>query len=170
MARTAAARSSRSSHAEFALSAFAANSRVRIASDHAGVDVKQWLGAFIGSLGYEVIDLGPADTQSVDYPDYAHRLARDVVEDAGSWGVLICGSGIGMSIAANKVAGARAALVGDPYSARMAREHNDANIVVVGARVIGPEMIKECLRAFARTAFTPGDDGRHQRRVAKLHV
>lgn len=141
---------------------------VRIASDHAGVDVKQWLGAFAASLGYEVVDLGPHDTTSVDYPEFARRLAESVVSDETSWGILICGSGIGMSIAANKVPGARAALCGDPYSARMAREHNDANILVVGARVIGPEIIKECVRVFAETAFTPGDDGRHRRRVHKI--
>lgn len=141
---------------------------VLIAADHAGVDVKRDLGAFLASLGYDVRDLGPHDTTSVDYPDYAHRLAERVASGDGAWGVLICGSGIGMSIAANKVPGARAALVHEAYTARMAREHNDANIVVLGARVLGPELMRECLRVFARTAFTPGDDGRHRRRVDKL--
>lgn len=143
--------------------------RVFIAADHAGVETKKDLSAFLESLGLEVEDYGPNDTASVDYPDYAHRLAHAVVESNGdAWGVLICGSGIGMSIAANKVPGARAALVHESYTAQMAREHNDANIVVVGARVIGPEIMKACLRAFAHTAFEGGDDGRHARRVAKL--
>ena len=143
---------------------------VLIAADHAGVDVKRDLGAFLASLGYDVRDLGPHDTTSVDYPDYAHRLAERVVRGEGVWGVLICGSGIGMSIAANKVPGARAALVHEAYTARMAREHNDANIVVLGARVLGPELMRECLRAFASAGFTPGDDGRHRRRVDKLEL
>lgn len=141
---------------------------VFIASDHAGVDVKQWLGAYVASLGYEVNDLGPHETTSVDYPDFAHALAHRVVASPGSWGVLICGSGIGMSIAANKVSGCRAALCAEPYSAAMAREHNDANVIVLGARVLGPELLKACVKQFANTAFTPGDDGRHLRRVEKL--
>ncbi len=142
--------------------------RVYLASDHAGVETKAELDSFLSSIGFDVEDLGPADTTSVDYPDYARKLATTVVNDAQSWGVLICGSGIGMSIAANKIDGARAALVHDDYTARMARQHNDANIVVVGARVIGPEVMKSCLNVFAHTAFEPGDDGRHARRVAKL--
>jgi ribose 5-phosphate isomerase B len=146
----------------------AAATTVRIASDHAGVDVKQWLGAYVASLGFDVRDLGPHETTSVDYPDFAHKLAEEVVASPGSWGILICGSGIGMSIAANKVPGCRAALCAEPYSATMAREHNDANVLVLGARVLGPEMLKACVHAFASTAFTPGDDGRHQRRVEKL--
>lgn len=144
--------------------------RVFIASDHAGVQTKADLCAFLESLGLQVTDLGPQDTQSVDYPDFAHLLARTVVEDNDAWGVLICGSGIGMSIAANKVPGARAALVHEAYTAQMAREHNNANIVVLGARVIGPEIMKACLRAFAQTPFDGGDDGRHARRVAKLEA
>lgn len=141
---------------------------VLIASDHAGVDVKADVGKFLGSLGFAVRDLGPTSRQSVDYPQFAHLLARSVVAGEGDWGILVCGSGIGMSIAANKVVGARAALANDPYSARMAREHNDANVLVFGARVIGTEMIKEVVKAFASADFTPGDDGRHKRRVDKI--
>jgi len=142
---------------------------VLITSDHAGVREKAELGAFLATLGYEVRDLGPHDTTSIDYPGQAHRLARDVVASEGAaWGVLICGSGIGMSIAANRVPGARAALCHNGYTARMAREHNDANILVVGARVLGNEMMKECVRVFAQTSFTPGDDGRHARRVSAI--
>ena len=142
--------------------------RVLIASDHAGVEVKVELIRYLQSLGLTVTDLGPNDTTPVDYPLFAHRLARAVVAGDGDWGVLICGSGIGMSIAANKVPGARAALVHEAYTARMAREHNDANIVVLGARVIGMEIMKASLQAFATTAFAPGDDGRHARRVQQL--
>lgn len=144
--------------------------RVLIAADHAGVDVKRELTSYLQDLGLVVVDLGPHDKTSVDYPDYARLLATAVVEGEGAWGVLICGSGIGMSIAANRVAGARAALVHDEYTARMAREHNDANVVVLGARVLGPDILRACLRTFATTAFTPGDDGRHARRVAGIEL
>jgi RpiB/LacA/LacB family sugar-phosphate isomerase len=143
-------------------------STVLIASDHAGVAVKSDVTGFLRSLGHEVRDLGPLTPQSVDYPDFAHRLADGIAQNDGDWGVLVCGTGIGMSIAANKVSGVRAALANDPYSARLAREHNDANVLVFGARVIGPEMIKEVVKAFADNDFTPGDDGRHERRVSKI--
>ena len=146
----------------------ATTQRVLLASDHAGVDTKAWLADVVRSLGYEAVDLGPTERTSVDYPDFARTLANAVVNDGDCWGILICGSGIGMSIAANKVRGARAALVHNGYTARMAREHNDANILVLGARVIGPEIMKACVSAFAQTPFTPGDDGRHQRRVGKI--
>lgn len=139
-----------------------------IASDHAGVDVRADLKRYLESLGLDVLDLGPESYDSVDYPDFAHDLARRVVGGEADWGVLVCGSGIGMSIAANKVPGARAALVHEAYTARMAREHNDANIVVLGSRVLGPEIMKACLDAFASAEFTPGDDGRHARRVQKI--
>jgi ribose 5-phosphate isomerase B len=142
--------------------------KVLIASDHAGVAVKADVVRYLASLGHQVVDLGPESTESVDYPEFAHRLGRAVVDGQGDWGVLVCGSGIGMSIAANKVPGVRAALANDPYCARMAREHNDANVLVFGARVIGPEMIREVVRAFAGADFTPGDDGRHRRRVDKI--
>lgn len=139
-----------------------------IASDHAGVDVRADLKRHLESIGLDVLDLGPESYDSVDYPDFAHDLARRVVGGEADWGVLVCGSGIGMSIAANKVPGARAALVHEAYTARMAREHNDANIVVLGSRVLGSEIMKACLDAFASAKFTPGDDGRHARRVQKI--
>ena len=136
--------------------------KVLIASDHAGVDTKRDLVRLLNALELEAVDLGPFDTTPVDYPDFAQELARRVVAGEGEWGVLICGSGIGMSIAANKVVGARAALVSDPYSARIAREHNDANILVLGARVIGPELMRENIEALpappsrqATTGVTP---------------
>lgn len=140
---------------------------VYIASDHAGVDSKAMLAEFLRRLGYSTEDLGPTTTDSVDYPDFAHLLGEKVVK-SGHWGVLVCGSGIGMSIAANKVPGVRAALVHDAYTAAMARAHNDANVVVLGARVLGPDVMKSCLTAFTESHFDPGDDGRHARRVKKL--
>lgn len=148
----------------------AATLRVAIAADHAGVTTKSDLTKYLASLNLEVIDLGPHDTTPCDYPEFAHTLARYVVEGNAAWGVLICGSGIGMSIAANKVSGARAALVHDAYTARMARNHNDANILVLGARVLGPDILRDCIREFSAAPFTPGDDGRHQRRVEKIEL
>lgn len=146
----------------------ASRGQVAIASDHAGVAVKRELIEFLASLGFAPVDLGPESTESVDYPGFAHSLAHYVVEGRASWGILICGTGIGMSIAANKVAGARAALCMEPFSASMARQHNDANILVVGARVTGPELMRAVIRSFADSAFTPGDDGRHLRRVRAI--
>jgi ribose 5-phosphate isomerase B len=142
--------------------------RVAIASDHAGVAVKAELCEFLSSLGYTPVDLGPETTESVDYPDFAHRLANSVVAGNEQWGILICGTGIGMSIAANKVPGARAALCMEPFSASMARNHNDANVLVLGARVTGPELMRAIIRSFASSPFTPGDDGRHLRRVQHI--
>jgi ribose 5-phosphate isomerase B len=142
--------------------------RVSIASDHAGVAVKADILRLLVTLGVEAVDLGPADTTSIDYPGQAHRLAHHVVAGESDWGILICGTGIGMSIAANKVPGARAALCMEPFSAGMARNHNDANILVLGARVTGPELMYAIVRAFAAYPFTPGDDGRHARRVAAM--
>lgn len=142
--------------------------KVAIASDHAGVAVKAELVQFLASIGFSPIDLGPTSTDSVDYPSFAHALAQFVVEGKANWGILICGTGIGMSIAANKVPGARAALCMEPFSASMARNHNDANILVVGARVTGPELMRAIIRSFADSDFTPGDDGRHLRRVMAI--
>jgi ribose 5-phosphate isomerase B len=146
----------------------ASRGKVAIASDHAGVAVKAELVGFLQSIGFTAVDLGPSSTESVDYPGFAHALAQYVVAGQADWGILICGTGIGMSIAANKVAGARAALCMEPFSASMARNHNDANILVVGARVTGPELLRAIIRSFADSAFTPGDDGRHLRRVRAI--
>lgn len=140
---------------------------VYVAADHAGVETKRMLIEHLSARGFRVEDLGPGSSEPVDYPDYAHKLGAAVVRD-GAWGVLVCGSGIGMSIAANKVDGVRAALVHDAYTAAMARRHNDANVVVVGARVLGPGTMISSLDAFIDSRFEPGDDGRHARRVRKL--
>lgn len=135
-------------------------------SDHAGYTLRRALVKVLAELGDEVVDLGTASaTESVDYPDFGARVARAVAGERGTFGLLVCGTGIGISIAANKVAGVRAARVTDAYSARMARQHNDANVVCLGERVTGVGVAEECLRAFRDTAF---EGGRHQRRVDQL--
>jgi ribose 5-phosphate isomerase B len=135
-------------------------------SDHAGYALKESLARVLRGLGDEVVDLGTGNaTDSVDYPDFGEKVARAVVSEPGALGLLVCGTGIGISIAANKVAGARAARVTDTFSARMAREHNDANLVALGERVTGVGLAEEILRAFRDTPFA---GGRHSRRVDKL--
>jgi ribose 5-phosphate isomerase B len=139
--------------------------RIAIASDHAAIELKAALAQHLRDAGHEVTDLGPATTDSVDYPDYGYRLAETIASGDATRGIAICGSGIGISIAVNRHPAARAALVSEPLSARLAREHNDANVLVMGARLIGSEMAKACVDTFLSTAF--GGD-RHQRRVDKL--
>lgn len=139
--------------------------RIAIASDHAALELKAALADWLGGLGHEVDDLGPEGADSVDYPDYGYKLAEAVASGAASRGIAICGSGIGISIAVNRHKSARCALVSEPLSARLAREHNDANVIAMGARLIGLEMAKACVEAFLATPF--GGD-RHQRRVEKL--
>ena len=136
-----------------------------IASDHAGVDVKARLVEFVRKAGHEVRDLGPGDTSSVDYPDFAHAVANAVTDGGAEQGILICGTGIGMSLAANRHDGVRAALCHDAFTAEMARLHNDANILCVGARSTGPGVIEQIVRIFLETDF---EGGRHQRRVEKI--
>jgi ribose 5-phosphate isomerase B len=138
---------------------------IAIASDHAGFELKQMLKDDIAKLGFEVKDLGPVDTQSVDYPDFANALAEWMIKDKDSKGVLICGSGIGMSIAANRYRHVRAALCEESTSAVLARKHNNANVLCLGARLVGSEVAKDCVKAFLTTAF---EGGRHEGRVAKL--
>lgn len=139
--------------------------RIAIASDHAAIEMKAALADHMRSLGHEVIDLGPEGAASVDYPDYGYKLAEAIASGQATKGVAICGSGIGISIAVNRHPAARAALVSEPLSARLAREHNDANVLAMGARLTGIEMAKECVNIFLSTPF--GGD-RHQRRVEKL--
>jgi len=138
---------------------------IAIASDHAGITMKTDLCRVLRELGLEVEDLGPNDTTSVDYPDYAHLLAKAVSDGRVEKGVLICGTGIGMSLAANRHPGVRAALCHDAFTAEMARRHNDANILCMGARVIGGDVAEQMARIFFETPF---DGDRHQRRVAKI--
>jgi ribose 5-phosphate isomerase B len=139
--------------------------RIAVGSDHAGFPLKAALAGWLKDLGHEVMDLGTHSTDSVDYPLIGFDVASRVADGQAERGVLVCGSGIGVSIAANRVAGARAALVQEPLSARLAREHNDANVVCMGSRLIGEEMAREILKVFLDTPF---EGGRHQRRIDQL--
>ena len=138
---------------------------IAIASDHAGFALKEILKAELAQLGFRVLDLGPDSEASVDYPDFANALAAALGKGEAKRGVLICGSGIGISIAANRHRHIRAALVHDGLGARLCREHNDANVLALGARLIGVDVAKDCLKVFLTTDFA---GGRHQNRVAKL--
>jgi ribose 5-phosphate isomerase B len=135
-----------------------------VGGDHAGLPLKRHLVGVLAALGDEVIDLGTDSEASVDYPDFAIAVAERVAGGEGR-GLLVCGTGIGMAMAANKVAGVRAAVVTDAFTARATRAHNDANVMAIGARVVGSGVAEEALRAFRDTAF---EGGRHDRRVARL--
>jgi ribose 5-phosphate isomerase B len=139
--------------------------RIALASDHGGYDMKVELADALRGAGVAVVDLGPRDAASVDYPDFAHALCAELLGGAADLGILICGTGLGMSMAANRHRGIRAALCTDPYMARMAREHNDANVLCLGGRVVGPALAWEIVRAFLDGRFA-GD--RHARRIAKI--
>ena len=139
--------------------------RIAIASDHAGFDLKAELRDYLIGLGHEVADLGPATADRVDYPDFGYQLADVVADGTAELGVALCGSGIGISIAVNRHPALRCALVSEPYSATLAREHNDANAIAMGARLIAPDMAKACLDAFLTAQFA---GGRHAGRVDKL--
>ncbi len=138
-----------------------------IATDHAGFAIKEKVKQMLHDLGHEVEDLGPDSAERVDYPDFAHKLARAVLAEEGSFGVLICGTGIGMSLAANKHEGIRAALCHDAYTAEMARAHNDANVLCFGERVVGLGVAESILKAWNETSF---EGGRHANRVAKIEI
>jgi ribose 5-phosphate isomerase B len=139
--------------------------RIAIASDHAALALKADLREYLIELGHEVADLGPDTADSVDYPDFGYKLASVIADGTAERGVALCGSGIGISIAVNRNPACRCALVSEPLSAALAREHNDANVIAMGARLTGLDMAKACLDAFLATPF--GGD-RHQRRVGKL--
>jgi ribose 5-phosphate isomerase B len=138
---------------------------IAIASDHAGFELKEALKGTLEELGFSPLDLGTHGPASVDYPDFAGNLAAALAEDKAKRGVLVCGTGIGISIAANRHRHIRAGLVHDVTTARMTRLHNDANVLCLGARIIGLDVAKDCLRVFLETDF---EGGRHQNRVAKL--
>lgn len=138
---------------------------IAIASDHAGVDLKAALKSDLACLGYKVLDLGPATTVSVDYPDFGHALADSIASGKAKAGVAICGSGIGISIAVNRHKGLRAALVHDQTGAELARQHNDANVLALGARFTPHEAAHAIVKTFFSTPF---EGGRHARRVEKL--
>jgi ribose 5-phosphate isomerase B len=139
--------------------------RIAVGSDHAGFELKGVLAAHLADAGHEVADHGTWSTDSVDYPDFGAAVARAVVEGHAELGVCVCGTGIGISIAANKVRGARAAVVHDVTSARLAREHNDANVVCFGGRLTTPTVACEAIDAFLGTSF---QGGRHSRRLEKI--
>ena len=139
--------------------------RIAIASDHAAFALKSALVDWLREGGHEIADLGPPDESSVDYPDYGYKLAAAIAGGEAERGIALCGSGIGISIAVNRNPACRCALVSEPLSATLAREHNDANVVAIGARLTGIDMAKACVAAFLSTEFA-GD--RHIRRVAKL--
>jgi ribose 5-phosphate isomerase B len=138
---------------------------IAIASDHGGYDLKQLLISDLRAKGFEVLDLGTDGPESVDYPDYADLVAEAIAEGKAERGVLLCGSGIGVSMAANRHPHIRAALVHDGLSARLSRLHNDANVIAMGGRLLGVELAKDCLDIFLKTEF---EGGRHARRIAKM--
>jgi len=138
-----------------------------IATDHAGFTLKEFTKEYVRSLGHEIIDLGPTTNDRVDYPDFAKKCADAVIEDQGSFGILVCGTGIGISIAANKVPGIRAALCHDAYTATAARAHNNANILCFGERVVGQGVVESMINAFCNTKF---EGGRHARRIEKIEA
>lgn len=144
--------------------------RIAIASDHAATDLKAELAEWLIGQGHEVADLGTAAGESVDYPDYGYKLADVIADGTVEYGIALCGSGIGISISVNRHPAVRCAMVSEPLSAALAREHNDANCIALGARLIGAEMAKACVATFLETEFADAGDpnGRHQRRVSKL--
>lgn len=139
--------------------------KLAFASDHAGVDLKDALKAHAQALGFEVIDLGTTGTASVDYPRFGRAMGEAIASGKAEKGVLVCGTGIGISIAANRNPAVRAALCHDATTAKLSREHNDANVLALGARIVGLEVAKDCLAAFLKTEFL---GGRHAPRVAML--
>lgn len=139
--------------------------KVAVGSDHGGLDLKKVVREVLAAEDIQVIDVGTDSPDPVDYPDYARKVAALVRDGSVDLGILICGTGIGMSIAANKVSGVRAALAWDIFTARMARRHNNANILTLGGRTTGPELAKEIVKTFIREPF---EAGRHEQRVNKI--
>ncbi|BBM36190.1 ribose 5-phosphate isomerase B [Pseudoleptotrichia goodfellowii] len=139
--------------------------KIAIGNDHAGVDLKHKIVEFLRKKGHEVTNVGTDTLDSVDYPDIAKEVAEKVLSGEAKYGVLICGTGIGISISANKVKGIRAALVHNEFTARLSRLHNDANVIALGARVLGDELAAMCVDTFINTEF---EGGRHARRVGKI--
>lgn len=139
--------------------------RIAIGSDHGGYERKEVLKEYLIKKGHEVEDVGCHSTESVNYPDYGHAAAKKVASGDCKFGILICGSGIGIGIAANKVPGIRCAIVSEPYSASLARAHNDANMISLGARIIGEDMSKAVVKAFLDGEF---EGGRHIQRVEAI--
>ena len=139
--------------------------KIAIASDHGGYDLKSYLLIFLKELGYEVEDLGPSNSSAVDYPDYGSTLAKVVGEGKIARGIVICGTGIGMSIVVNRFPGIRGTLCSDLYAAKLCREHNDSNVLIMGGRVVGLDLAKEIVKTWLNTPF---EGGRHQKRLNKI--
>ena len=140
--------------------------RIAVGADHAGFQLKQNIAAYLRELGHEVIDLGTTSTEPVDYPDYAEAVGKTMLEGHAERAVLICGSGVGASVSANKLPGIRGAMCHDTYSAHQGVEHDDMNVLVLGARIIGVELARELVRTFLAAKFT--HEERHVRRVGKI--
>lgn len=141
--------------------------RIAVGSDHAGLHLKNVLARHLREAGHEVQDVGTYDEQSTDYPDWATRVTQRVLDGEADRGLLVCGTGQGMAMAANKRRGIRAAVVAEPFSARMAAEHNNANVLCLGARVVGEGVAVDCLDAWLKTEFA---GGRHARRIEKIEA
>jgi len=139
--------------------------KIAIAADHAGYEEKEKLKKTLDDLGVEYDDFGTVSTDSVDYPDFGYALGRAVANGSADFGIALCGSGVGISIAVNRNPAARCALVNEPVSAKLARQHNNANVIALGARLVGEDMAKACVHAFLEANY---EGGRHERRVAKL--
>lgn len=139
--------------------------KIVVGSDHGGFELKEVLKKHLEEKGFEITDVGCYDTNSVDYPDIAAKACEKVVNNECDWGVLVCGTGIGISIAANKVSGIRCALVSNEYSAEMTKRHNNANMLAFGGRVTGPDLAKNILDAYIKADF---EGGRHQARIDKI--
>lgn len=140
---------------------------LHLGADHAAIDLKNDLVTRLRNGGHTVTDHGPHSEARVDYPDFAAAVCREVAKEPGCLGILICGSGVGMSMAANKIRGIRAAHVQDSLTARLSREHNDANVLCLGARILGPELAMDCVRAWLEASF---EGGRHAGRIQKIHA
>ncbi|MDP3111708.1 MAG: ribose 5-phosphate isomerase B [Thermodesulfovibrionales bacterium] len=141
--------------------------KVAIGSDHAGIDLKKELVSLLNEMKIECIDYGTDSPQSVDYPDFGEKVSKEVSEGNADRGILICGTGIGMSIVANKVSGIRASLCNDLFTAKMSRLHNDANVLVIGGRIVGRDLAKEIVRTWFSTEF---EGGRHANRLNKIKL
>ena len=138
---------------------------IGIASDHGGFDLKANIISFLSELGYELSDMGPENSDSVDYPDYGIKVAQAITKNNVSRGIVICGTGIGMSIVVNRFSGIRGALCSDVFTAKLSREHNDSNILIMGGRIVGHDLAKEIARVWLNTRF---EGGRHLKRLDKI--
>jgi len=143
-----------------------ASGRIALGSDHAGFSLKGNIATYIKGLGYEILDLGPHSAEPVDFPDYAEAVGHAILRGEAMRGILICGSGVGVSVAANKIPGIWAALCHDIYSAHQSVEHDDANVLALGAQVVGPAVAHELVRAFLEARFSGKEN--HRRRVEKI--